>query len=178
MLWESSENQFGRPKEKVDKIFDNFLIIPHLEQILDPKLLRVLLFWISQKSCQNIWVLGLKLQAKANWRSLCRLSRCCVLFLLIFHEDCVELSSSFSVKVFPQKIDVLNERSHQAIFLVSRQQNHSREPNFHRVVYDLFADHDDSQLSGHLHETVSVGTVLQPDIKYPPIVPRVPREPE
>ena len=38
MLWESSEFHFGRPKKKVDKIFDNFLKIRPLEKIVDPPL--------------------------------------------------------------------------------------------------------------------------------------------
>ena len=40
VLWESSENQFGRPKKKVDKIFENFWKSPPpLEKILDPALI-------------------------------------------------------------------------------------------------------------------------------------------
>ena len=43
VLWESSKNQFGRPKKKkkVVKILENFLKIrPPLEKILDPPLMR------------------------------------------------------------------------------------------------------------------------------------------
>ena len=41
VLWESSENQFGRPKKKVDKIFEIFSKIrpPPLKKILDPLLI-------------------------------------------------------------------------------------------------------------------------------------------
>ena len=40
VLWESSKNQFGRPKKKVVKILENFSKIrpPPLEKILDPPL--------------------------------------------------------------------------------------------------------------------------------------------
>ena len=43
VLWESSKNQFGRPKKKVVKFFEFFLKIrPHpLEKILDPPLIPI-----------------------------------------------------------------------------------------------------------------------------------------
>ena len=44
MIWESSENQFGRrpKKKKVDKIFKFFFEIPPpLENVLDPRLLEI-----------------------------------------------------------------------------------------------------------------------------------------
>ena len=44
LVWESSKNQFGRPKKKVDKHFENRPAPPPLENIL------VSLLFTSQKS--------------------------------------------------------------------------------------------------------------------------------
>ena len=45
VFWESSKNQFGRPKKKAVKIFDFFLKIrPPLEKILDMPLFRIVNF--------------------------------------------------------------------------------------------------------------------------------------
>ena len=42
VLWESSENEFGRPKNKVDKILEILKIRPPpLEKILDPPLVKI-----------------------------------------------------------------------------------------------------------------------------------------
>ena len=69
MLWESSKNQFGRPKKKGRQNFRIFLKIspPPLEKILDPPLLahigaedafRKILGWIRQNGCFKIYRRG------------------------------------------------------------------------------------------------------------------------